>query len=215
MFERMPPRQAEEFVWREALNHQRAMRLEAFVAREPGHLAEARALVKKRYDRVGYVMPEEDGAPFPDAARACHYPTIIARSSIGTVGSVTMGVDSPAGLLTDRSNKREVDAIRAEGGRSCELVRLALDDAADTKAVLASLFQCIYTLCWRIYDVTDVLIEVIPRHVPFYRRVLGFTQAAEERLCARIGGVPVVLMRLNRGDLEKRLYAFRGEALAA
>jgi hypothetical protein len=210
-FQRVSPDE-EGYGWRPPLypEGERALPLKSFVAQDFEDLAEARALVRRRYARRGYTMPEADGAPFPDPVRAVHYPTIVAKSLNATLGSVTMGVDSPAGLLLDHANKPEVDAIRAEGGHVCELVRLALDDSADTKAVLASLLQCIYTLCWQIYDVTDVLIEVIPRHVPFYRRVLGFVQAADEKICARIGGVPVVLLRLNRHQLEQKLYALRG-----
>jgi hypothetical protein len=182
--------------------------VKSFIARHPHEVAQARALVRKRYARQGYEGAAQDGAPFPDAVRAAYYPTIVARSGAATVGTVIMGVDSSAGLLIDEENKREADVIRAEGGRVCELVKLALEDSADTKVVLCSLLQCIYTLCWRVYDVTDVLVEVIPRHVPFYRRVLGFVQASDEKRCTRVGGVPVVLLRLARDDLEHRLSAF-------
>jgi hypothetical protein len=45
-------------------------------------------------------------------------------------------------------------------------------------------------------DITDMFIEVNPRHVPFYRRAFGFRVAAPERTCPRVLA-PSVLLRLE------------------
>ena len=47
-----------------------------------------------------------------------------------------------------------------------------------------------------VHRCNDVLIEVNPRHVRFYERMLGFAQAAEERLDPEVNA-PAVLMRLD------------------
>ena len=204
-----------EHSWTSVVCDRVATRIECLVAQDPADLAAARALVRKRYARCKYQMPDEDSAPFPDAARASRYLTIIAKSPTALLGTVIMGLDSSAGLLVDAQNKLEADTIRAEGARVCELVRLVLNDAVDTKFVLAMLLQHIYMLCWRVYDVSDILVEVIPRHVPFYCRTLGFVQTAEQKICTRIGGVPVVLLRLNRNELERRLRALARQPVTA
>ena len=48
--------------------------------------------------------------------------------------------------------------------------------------MLASLFGLVYTVGRVTHGVTDVFIEVNPRHAGFYSRVLGFVVAAGEGL---------------------------------
>ena len=62
------------------------------------------------------------------------------------------------------------------------------------------------------HDVTDVFIEVNPRHVGFYSRVLGFAVAAGEKFCER-AGAPSVLLQLEIEALEKRLHLLEVAAL--
>ena len=52
-------------------------------------------------------------------------------------------------------------------------------------------------------EVTDVFIEVNPRHAGFYRHAFGFCVAAEERPCARVHA-PSVLLRLEVAAFEAR-----------
>jgi len=170
---------------------------------EAAEIAVARELVRKRYAWRGYRVVETPGSAFPDETRASHYLTIVAKSPNATVGTVTLGIDSTHGLLVDEANKREADRLRARGRRLCELVRLAVEDGVNSKAVLASLFQCVYTIGRCMHDLTDVLIEVNPRHVPFYRRVFGFICASEEKICERVGAISV-LLSLDISSLEER-----------
>lgn len=179
--------------------------LRACVADSRGQASIARELVRKRYYRAGYRMMEDSGCQFPGPTRAAHYFPIVAVSGDRLVGTVTLGVDSPAGLMVDEAHKGTADAIRAKGGRLCELVRLATEDDIDSKSVLASLLHCVYTTCTGVFGLTDVVIEVVPQHVPFYRRLFGFTQASEVRLCERVGGVASVVLSLERTELERRL----------
>ncbi len=55
-----------------------------------------------------------------------------------------------------------------------------------------------------IHDVTDVFIEVNPRHVAFYSRILGFVVAAGEKLCERVRA-PSVLLHAEVEALAARL----------
>jgi hypothetical protein len=55
------------------------------------------------------------------------------------------------------------------------------------------------------FELTDVVIEVVPQHAPFYCRLLGFRQASEVKLCERVGGVASMVLSLERAELERRL----------
>ena len=177
------------------------------IAESPAQALLAQNLVRRRYYRAGYRMVEDDGCPFPAPSRAPKYFPIVALQAGRVVGTVTVGVDSPAGLMVDDTHKGTADSIRLKGGRLCELVRLAIEADVDSKRVLASLLQCVYATCTTLFDLTDVVIEVIPKHVSFYCRHLGFTRASEIRLCERVGGVPSMVLSLERAELERRLRA--------
>jgi hypothetical protein len=180
-------------------------------------------LVGRRYAWRGYACSQAV-APFPDRERQAYYTTLLALRGNRPVGTITLGVDSQAGLLVDEVNRREVDLVRGQRRRTCELVRLAIEDGADSRRVWIALLESLNLLCRRIHDITDMFIEVNPRHAGFYRRVFGFRVMGPLRSCPRVGA-PSVLLRLKREDLEGKLAGVahrragagleRPEALAA
>lgn len=178
--------------------------VEVIVARTVDQLTAAQELVRARYASRGYRVDTDQTGPFPDAARAPHYVTFLAKEHGSVVGTLTLGMDSLAGLLVDDVNRDEVDAVRAQGRRVCELVRLAVATEADSKRVLPSLIQWAYALGQAVYHLTDVFIEVNPRHVVYYQRFFGFMAAGTEKLCSRVAA-PSVLLRLETANLERRL----------
>jgi hypothetical protein len=128
------------------------------------------------------------------------------------LGTLTLGLDGPHGLRAEASYGEVIDQFRAAGRRVCELTRLALAESADSKAVLASLFSLAHVVGRTRHDVTDVFIEVNPRHVGFYSRLLGFAVAAGEKFCER-ARAPSVLLQLEIEALEKRLHLLEVAAL--
>jgi hypothetical protein len=48
---------------------------------------------------------------------------------------------------------------------------------------------------YRLNHADDIVIEVNPRHVAYYKRMLGFTQAGAQRMCERVSA-PAVLLHL-------------------
>ena len=105
---------------------------------------------------------------------------------------------TPARPVRRRLYPHEVQALRADGRKLCEFTKLAVDDSVRSHTVLGAIFHvaCIYVI--DLHACTDVLIEVNPRHVRFYERMLGFTRAADERLDPEVNA-PAVLMRLDLG----------------
>ena len=121
-----------------------------------------------------------------------------------TVGTVTLGLDGPHGLLAELTHADVIEHVRATGRKVCELTRLAIAESADSKSVLASLLGLAHFVGRSMNDVSDAFIEVNPRHVNFYSRVLGFVVAASEKVCERVCA-PSVLLRLELDALEDRL----------
>lgn len=121
--------------------------------------------------------------------------TLVASRGNTVFGTVSLGLDSPEGLNADTLYRTEIDRIRHQGGRVCELTRLAIDPAFNSKEVLASVFHLSYIFGRLIHGMSDLFIEVNPRHVPFYRKMLGFEIAGDERVCPRVNA-PAVLLHL-------------------
>lgn len=188
--------------------------IEVVVARSHEQRMLAWRLVGQRYAWRGYTCTQGVAA-FPDPERQMYYTTLLALRGGRAVGTITLGIDSHAGMLVDEVYRHEVDLVRAQRRRTCELVRLAIEEGADSRSVWIAMLESLNVLCRCIHDITDMFIEVNPRHARFYRRVFGFRVVAPERRCPRVGA-PSVLLRLKREDLELRLSgAARRRANAA
>jgi hypothetical protein len=184
---------------------ERATRLCAHEASSRDEFEAAHDLVRRRYAWRGYDVPA-----LPDA-RAARTPapvprevTFVATHDDDTVGTITLGLDGRGGLLAERTHGDAIAERRAAGANVCELTRLAVAENADSRPVLAALFNVAYTV-GTTHGVTDVFIEVNPRHVGFYTRVLGFAVAAAEKFCERVQA-PSVLLSLAIEELERRLF---------
>lgn len=178
--------------------HQFKIRL----ANSEGKRESASLLIKKRYAWRGYDTIGLVG----DTPNQI---TLMADIAGQPIGTLTIGLDSPSGLLVDQLYQGEIDLLRSSGAEVCEFTKLAVGDAMRSKRVLATLFQLAYVFAHRIHGATDVVIEVNPRHVIFYKRMLGFEQICEERMCPRVKA-PAVLLRLSMAYASAQIEKYGG-----
>jgi hypothetical protein len=165
-----------------------------WIAIQQEQVLAAEDLVRRRYAQRGYRLAAERGPRI----------TLLAESHGQLIGTLTVRPDSPEGLLAERTYAEEIARMRSEGHRLGELVQLAVEEGADWKQALDGLVQSAYLITRVLHALTDVVIEVNPRHVRFYQRVFGFVQAAAERVCER-AGAPAVLLRLDLEQFGQRL----------
>ena len=182
--------------------------LRVFAVRSNAELDYVAELLEKRYQWRGYAAPKfACNKPDSDAPVPSTQVTLVAKYGDAALGTLTVGVDSSdAGLYVEHCFPEEVSALRKQSQRLAELTRLAVDQCKHSRAILAGLFQAAYVVCRVENNVSDVLIEVNPRHVAFYRRAFGFLPAAKERTSPRVGASSV-LMRLEMAGLDRRLGA--------
>lgn len=162
----------------------------------------ASLLVRRMYSQRGYDVPGMK--KMPDRI------TLMASQDDAVVGTITLGIDSGKGLLADENYKAEVDALRADNRRVCELTKFAVDQARGSKRVLAALFHIAYIYGRVLQQQTDVVIEVTPKHAPFYKRMLGFDQMGPERLNTRVNTMGV-LLRLEIEYVDKQIERWGGQ----
>ena len=102
-------------------------------------------------------------------------------------------------------------SYRRPGKRLCEFTRLAVDiePRFNSKDFLARLIHVAVVYAHLIQHATDMLIEVNPRHVGFYRRSLGFNQIGPERICSRVNA-PAVLMHIDLHHMATQIRVHGG-----
>jgi len=164
----------------------------------------ARALTARRYAQRGYQCSEVA----PEVER--HLLTLRAEADQKIVGTMGIRSDSEHGLAADLVFPDEVAAMREAGRSLCEFTQLALDEnEAPSKHVLAALFHTAYIHAHHVNGAEWLVIEVNPRHVAYYRRMLGFRVCAEARPNPRVQA-PAVLMTLDFSYVEEQVETYGG-----
>lgn len=174
------------------------------LANTEGRRSRASYLIQRRYAWRGYELPAH-------GAMLANRITLAAFDQDLPVATISVGVDSPSGLDVERVYPAEVAALRASGASVCEFTKLAIDSFVRSKAVLAAVFHIAYIYAHRIRGCSDLLIEVNPRHVKFYRAMLGFEQYGESRMDPRVRA-PAVLLRLAFVYAEQQIGELGGHA---
>lgn len=158
-------------------------------------------LIQKRYAWRGYGQIGTTDEPNQLTMNAELFGRVYA--------TLTVNVDSPAGLALDKTYGAEAARLRAQGRKLCEFGRFAVDPSARSKRLIASLFNLLYIYSYRIKGCTDILIEINPRHRDFYEKLLEFKQMGEERMCDRVKA-PALLMHQSCAAIERRLREIGG-----
>ena len=166
---------------------------------------ETASLVNQMYSRKGYLT--ESSTPLPRHDKTI---TLEAHDAQQIMATVTTRFDShDAGLFADALYVKEIDGLRSTGRKVCELTKFAVDPHYGSKELMASLFQLAYLYAHVIYGATDTCIEVNPRHVGFYKRMLGFQEIGEVRTGPRINA-PSVLLHIECDYMRKQIARHSG-----
>jgi hypothetical protein len=185
-----------------ALDH--ALDVQVFnirLANSAGRREAAGLLIRKMYGWRGYSVDIND-------VHEANKITLYAETGGKVVGTMSLCLDSPSYLPADENFGPELDALREGGRRLCEPSRLAIDKGV-TKRVFASLIHISYIYAHHIHRFTDYVIEVNPRHVMFYKRMLGFDDFGAERTCTRVDA-PAVLLRLPLSVMGEQIRKWGG-----
>lgn len=173
------------------------------------HRAAANALLRQRYSWRGY-----DAVSLP-APGVGHCLPLTATRDGEVIGTLTVNFDSDRGLNCDDTFPEELTALRARGERLCEFTKLAVETDSASAQVLAALFHVAFLAARHLERVDLLLLEVNPRHVRYYQRMLGACVIAQTRMNRRVSA-PAVLLAMATDDvrkwIDKRCAAFAPEA---
>lgn len=149
----------------------------------------ASMLISKMYAWRGYAGTHQ----FSDDPNRI---TLTATDKVDVVGTLTLGIDSPIGLMADQIFKEEMDQHRARGAKVCEFTKLAFDSSVRSKIALANLFHLAVIYARDIHHCSDIFIEINPRHRRFYEHMLGFERQGELKINPRVNA-PAYLLRVG------------------
>ena len=170
-----------------------------------GQRNSANILIDRMYSWRGY-----QANLLPDAENLDRI-TLVASDRDAVIGTMSVGFDGPDGLLVEDLFPQEIANLRAAGSRICEFTKLAVDVGLASKHVLASLFHVAYIYAYRIRRFDRLMIEVNPRHVRYYERVLGFEVLGPERINKRVNA-PAVLLCLRFEHTQEQIGKYGGNA---
>lgn len=170
-----------------------------------GRRSSANILVNRMYAWRGY-----DCAQGSAESRSQNRITLVATEHDSTVGTLTIGFDGADGLLVDDLFADEAQRMRLDGTVLCEFTKLAVDSARQSRAVLASMFHMAFIYAREVNRCDRILIEVNPRHVRYYERMLGFVVRGSERTNLRVNA-PAVLLSLDLSHARTQIDRFGGQ----
>ena len=88
--------------------------------------------------------------------------TLAASDKARVIGTITVSVDSSIGILADEIFKDQIDLHRTNGGKVCELIKLAFDPEIRSKRVMAAIFHIAFIYAKHLHKCSDLFIEVKP-----------------------------------------------------
>ena len=135
--------------------------------------------------------------------------TLTATDKGDAIGTLTLGIDSPAGLHADRVFGDELARFRDDGAKLCEFTKFAFDAAFRSKTSMANLFHLAVIYARDIHHCTDIVIEVNPRHRRFYEQMLGFKRYSELRTNTSVNA-PAFLLKVNLAFVTEQIQAYGG-----
>lgn len=159
-------------------------------------------------DQVLSRMYAARGYSLGDSGCSADRTTLAVQIDGQAMGTLSLHMDD-GHLAAEEQYPEFISHLRSRGTRICELGKFAIDPAVRSKRVLGAIFHMSWIAAFRARGATDLIIEVNPRHVGFYRQALHFEQVGEERHCARVGA-PGVLLHLDNHKMNRLVAELRG-----
>jgi hypothetical protein len=172
--------------------------------------------VAAKYSEKGYVESEEDELHFTLYHALPDTVTFIAKEGDRVLTTMSLVPDNMVlGLPMESVYAEEIEDLRLKGKRLNEVTCLA--DADLPLRQFVPVFMAMSRLLLQ-YNASqgsnELVIEVNPRHVKFYRKVWGFVPIGPRRACPLVQGAPaeafymdIHLMRENASTTYEFAYS--------
>jgi len=157
-------------------------------ARDFEQLCRAFALVHDRYLQLGYMEQHESGMRYSLLNLLPQSTTFVVEESTRISGTLSVVVDSPAGLPGSKEFGGEFDKLRGQGKLIAEATMFACrEESAKNFDVSLQLMTVAFKWCIEI-GIDELCMIVNPRHVGFYEKVLGFRRMGDVQPMGHVEG---------------------------
>lgn len=177
------------------------------IATTAGDRLAAARLVGRLYSAEGYLGNDHRGdSPYFTLHHLLSEATVfVAREGSHIIGTLTVILDSGAGLPMESLYGEDVDALRNAGRSVCEICSLAIDPYREKRSssLVLNLFKQAMSFLVYLTPVTDALITLKPSHAEFYGRRLGFSPMGGLKFDGRFSDAETVAMRLSREQVSR------------
>jgi len=151
------------------------------LGRRPEALEQSFALVQRAYRAKGLVSNTAGRLRLLPQHLLRESATFVAKEGSEVVGSLTVTLDSPAGLPLDKEYVSELQGLRRSGARIVEFNTLAVAPAHRRTGVTMLLYLAAHYWAREIFGATHVVIGVHPLALPIYRALFGFERLGGQR----------------------------------
>jgi hypothetical protein len=184
------------------------------VARTLAERKRAWAMVYRMYMEKGYAQEDQDQLWYGMYDALPQTTTFIVTRDGKDVATVTTVFDSTLGLPADQLYCDELDVLRTNGRRLCEVISLVCEESDRRRGIetLKHLFKVGLHMACKLVDATDFIITVNPHHASYYEKKLLFRRQGEERSYGKVNGAPAVLLILDLVTLSERYMECYGPA---
>lgn len=190
--------------------------IEYRVARSRDELAQAYRLVYEEYLKQGYIHENASQMRLSLHNLLPETTTFIAKVDSTVIATATVIQDSPLGLPMDELYRDELQELRDQGRRLCEVSMLAhnSDLLSDTVPMMynAKKMFLIFFLFKHVFDyvvkeeaMDYICITVNPKHAAIYESLLFKNLNGEVKYYKKVNGAPAVAKILNLATIEQEL----------
>ncbi len=116
---------------------------------------------------------------------------LVAYEGDEVVATLTVTLDSPAGLPLDKDYPDALAALRRDGACLVEFNSLAVEPRCRRTGVTTLLYLTAHFIARNVLDASHVVVGVNPNAAPLYRAVFGFQRFGREQAHAELSA-PVV-----------------------
>jgi len=170
-------------------------------------LERAYELVHRVFVEKGYIYPELRGIRIRPFEALPEMATFVAECDSQVVGVMSIVPDSPDfGMPSDHAFGPELDTLRLQNRRVCEISNLAVDTAYWRSNVFPELTRACFAqaLAW---GCDNMFIAISPGHAQFFEEVLQFSHVGDARDYAAGKGDIVEGKCMDLGTIEQRAMA--------
>jgi hypothetical protein len=184
------------------------------IAKTKKEIAEAKELVYRSYEKMGYVSQIEELESISKYLDQPQSITLVASSKNGLLGTISLVQNTSEGLPIDQIFKNEVDQIRQNGANLAEACQLAVKKDLPLKLTAGLTMQLLSHLIFTAdYSKLDkIVFAVNPKHTKFYK-ILGCKLIGKEKVYPSVNGAPAQALELDMKNLPTKSNVFSRDIL--